>query len=471
MLSARQVQLARDAGALTVLPIALATRIALHLLAGELAAAASLVEELAAIIEATGSYLAPYGALLLAAWRGREAEASELIEASTSEAAARGEGLGLSDIEWASAVLYNGLGRYEDALAAAQQVLRVPARPGCSHWSLPELVEAAARSGRAEGARRRPQAARGVAHAPAAPTGRSASRPARARCSATARPPSTSTARRSSGSAAPASASSSPAPTCSTASGCAASTGASTRASSCARAHEMFSDMGAEAFAERARRELLGHRRDGAQAHRDTRDQLTAQEAQIARLAARRPLEPRDRRAAVHQPAHRRVPPAQGVHQARHQLAQRARARAFRAKPRKHSRSSETRIRRTARAATVESAGLVAFRTGLSRPGVAAVHGAGSSCLADVVAPESSSFSRAAREAARAQTRAPTRAPTDATGRPTRDPRCHRSIHSLGGHTCPHQTSSATPKGQGRSATRRACARCSTSSSPRNSSA
>jgi DNA-binding CsgD family transcriptional regulator len=150
-LSTRQVQLARDAGALTVLPIALATRIALHLIAGELAAAASLVEELAAILEATGSYLAPYGALLLAAWSGHEDGVSELIEASMSGVVARGEGLGLSDIEWASAMLYNGLGRYEDARAAAQQVREYPHDPLFS-WVLPEFIEAATRSGRAEGA-------------------------------------------------------------------------------------------------------------------------------------------------------------------------------------------------------------------------------------------------------------------------------------------------------------------------------
>ena len=68
-----------------------------------------------------------------------------------SEVVARGEGLGLSAIEWASAVLYNGLGRYEDARAAAQQAASTP-MTGCSHWVLPELIEAAARSGTADGA-------------------------------------------------------------------------------------------------------------------------------------------------------------------------------------------------------------------------------------------------------------------------------------------------------------------------------
>src|SRR5207302_3187100 len=83
VLSTRHVQLARDAGALTVLPIALISRMAVHLWAGELAAAAALVDEVEAVTDATGSHLAPYGALGVAAWRGREAEASELIETST----------------------------------------------------------------------------------------------------------------------------------------------------------------------------------------------------------------------------------------------------------------------------------------------------------------------------------------------------------------------------------------------------
>src|SRR3984885_2112360 len=73
-LSIRHVQLARDAGMLSELPIALNTRVGLHLNAGELAAAASLVDEVEMIIEATGSQIVPYGAVGLAAWQGREAE-------------------------------------------------------------------------------------------------------------------------------------------------------------------------------------------------------------------------------------------------------------------------------------------------------------------------------------------------------------------------------------------------------------
>jgi DNA-binding CsgD family transcriptional regulator len=150
VLATRHVQLARDAGALAVLPPALTSRVYLHLFAGELDAAASLVEELEAVTEATGTHLAPYGALGVAAWRGREAEAGELIEATIAEVMPRGEGLGLTVAQWASALLYNGLCRYDGALAAAQLVSEHPEELLLYNWSLIELIEAAARSGQPE---------------------------------------------------------------------------------------------------------------------------------------------------------------------------------------------------------------------------------------------------------------------------------------------------------------------------------
>jgi DNA-binding CsgD family transcriptional regulator len=149
-LSARQVQIARDSGALPVLSIALGSRIGFLMHAGELAAAASLVDEVQAVTEATGSHLAPYGALSLAGWRGREDETSALIEARMSEVVARGEGLGLTVIHFASAVLYNGLGRYEDALAAAERATGYRHDLGPAKAALPELIEAATRSGMPE---------------------------------------------------------------------------------------------------------------------------------------------------------------------------------------------------------------------------------------------------------------------------------------------------------------------------------
>jgi DNA-binding CsgD family transcriptional regulator len=150
LLSTRQVQLARDTGALGVLFIALRGRIGLHLLAGELRAAASLVDEVAAVAEATGRHFVPYDALALAVWRGREADASALIGAGAKEMVARGEGMGLAIIGWTSAVLYNSLCRYEEALAAAQQASAYAPELLFSTWGLVELIEAAIRSGRPE---------------------------------------------------------------------------------------------------------------------------------------------------------------------------------------------------------------------------------------------------------------------------------------------------------------------------------
>jgi DNA-binding CsgD family transcriptional regulator len=146
--STRHVQLTRDAGALSELPIALTSRIAVHLNAGELGAAMSLVEEVQTVTEATGSQIVPYGAVGLAAWQGREAQATELFEASMKEALRQGDGVGLTAVAWARAQLYNSLGRYEEALAAAEQASAHPQELFFSTWGLVELIEAAARSGK-----------------------------------------------------------------------------------------------------------------------------------------------------------------------------------------------------------------------------------------------------------------------------------------------------------------------------------
>jgi DNA-binding CsgD family transcriptional regulator len=150
VLSSRHVQLARDAGALAVLPIALNTRAGWQVFAGEFAAAASLIEEARAVTDMTGSHLASYSDLLLAAWQGREAEATELIDAASADAMHRGQGLVLTFTYWASAVLHNGVGRYEDALAAAEQATEYPEELRFSTWALAELIEAATRTGNAE---------------------------------------------------------------------------------------------------------------------------------------------------------------------------------------------------------------------------------------------------------------------------------------------------------------------------------
>jgi DNA-binding CsgD family transcriptional regulator len=149
-ISERHVQIARETGALGELPLALSQRVYAHLFAGELTTAASLVDEIRAATEATGSDLAPYGAVGLVALRGRELEAVSLIETSRSDVTRRGEGIGLSVLDWAQAVLYNGLGRYEEARAAALRVTEYPHDLSTSNWGMIELIEAAVRTGRRE---------------------------------------------------------------------------------------------------------------------------------------------------------------------------------------------------------------------------------------------------------------------------------------------------------------------------------
>jgi DNA-binding CsgD family transcriptional regulator len=149
-ISARLVRCARDAGALSALPIGLTTRAGAHLLAGEHELAASLADEVPVVNEVTGSSLAPYAALTLVAFQGRQGEASELIETTTKEVIERGELAGLSLIRWVTAVLHNGLGHYDEALAAVQKDGEQPHTSWWRGWGLVELVEAGVRSGRTE---------------------------------------------------------------------------------------------------------------------------------------------------------------------------------------------------------------------------------------------------------------------------------------------------------------------------------
>ena len=150
LLCDRHLQLAHEAGALSELPNALTTSAFVKLFEGDLAAAGPLIEELQAVMQATGTSFAPYGAILLAALRGRGDEASALISATRQEATVRGEGLAVSIAHWCDALLYNGLGRYHEALAAAEQGAQYPGDLGQSNWSLVELIEAAARAGAPE---------------------------------------------------------------------------------------------------------------------------------------------------------------------------------------------------------------------------------------------------------------------------------------------------------------------------------
>ena len=149
-ISEAHVQIAREAGALGELPLALSQRVYAHLFAGELTTAALLVDEIRAASEATGSNLTPYGAVGLAALRGREPEAISLIDESRQDATRRGEGVGLSVLDWAQALLYNGLGRYDEARVAALRVAEYPHDLSTSNWGMVELIEAAVRAGTPE---------------------------------------------------------------------------------------------------------------------------------------------------------------------------------------------------------------------------------------------------------------------------------------------------------------------------------
>src|SRR5262249_13460149 len=147
VLATRQVETARDTGTLSVLPLALVHLGYLRVFAGEFDAAAALMDEADAITDATGNArILASGKLLLAACRGEELAASVLIETGLREATVRGEGVALTALEHASAVLQNGHGRYEAALRPAQQA-SAQDELGFSVLALPELVEAATRVG------------------------------------------------------------------------------------------------------------------------------------------------------------------------------------------------------------------------------------------------------------------------------------------------------------------------------------
>jgi DNA-binding CsgD family transcriptional regulator len=150
--AAREVRLLRDAGALAALPSSLSNLAIATAWMGDFAGAASLISETDSVAEATGSRQAPYALLRLLALQGREAEATATIASAIELAAPGGQGMAAAWAHWAAAVLYNGLARYEAAASAARQATADP-RNWWSMWVLPELVEAAVREGEAEPAR------------------------------------------------------------------------------------------------------------------------------------------------------------------------------------------------------------------------------------------------------------------------------------------------------------------------------
>jgi DNA-binding CsgD family transcriptional regulator len=145
-LAARQAQLARDTGALGHLRLALNFGAVIHLLAGELATATLMIEEDRLVAQATRNPSIPYTEALLAAWQGQEPHASELIEATSQEANARGLGRFVNSADCAASVLYNGLGRHDAARDAARRAFESD-DVGSGAFVVPELAEAASRTG------------------------------------------------------------------------------------------------------------------------------------------------------------------------------------------------------------------------------------------------------------------------------------------------------------------------------------
>jgi DNA-binding CsgD family transcriptional regulator len=285
VLAARHVDMARAAGALSVLPLTLHSLAVAHVFAGELDTAASLVAELDAVEQATGTTLAPYAALTLAAWRGREQEVVDLLDAKLAEVVARGEGSGVLVAQWARAVLANGLAQYGEAVQAAGEAPDHAYVSTLVHWTRCELIEAAARSDMTELAADALGRLSSRTHASGTDWALGLEARSRALLSdgeAAERRYREAIERL----------------------GRTRLRGELARArllygewlrrqhrrvdarKELLAAHDMLSRMGAQAFAERARRELLA---TGETVHRvtpNTRDVLTPQEAQIARLAA-----------------------------------------------------------------------------------------------------------------------------------------------------------------------------------------
>ena len=277
---------------------------------GEFAAAAALLTEAEAINQVTGTVPLRYTSLMLAAWRGREAQTVELMEASLHDATTRGEGRVIVLAEYSTAVLDNGLCRYEAALAAAQRACAYDI-PGLFGFALVELAEASTRSDRPELAA---DAVRGLGeHTRASGTqagpGHPCPHPGTAQPRAGGRGPVPGGPRPAG--PAPAAPCIWPEPTSSTGNGCAGRTAGSTPGTSCAPPTTFSSasgPRGRRAHPPRAPRD----RGDGAQTRR--RDVGRAHRAGGADRPAgpRRAHQSGDRRRAVPQPPHRRMAPWQG---------------------------------------------------------------------------------------------------------------------------------------------------------------
>lgn len=284
-LAERHVQLVRDVGVLPLLPIALSTLSAVHVCAGEMHEAAALNDEIRRLTELLGGQLGPYAQLNFTATQGREEPALDLIESAIADANAKGQGLEYTIANVAGAILYNGLGRYPEALAAAERAGALPVDRGGNMWALAELVEAAHHSREPERGRDALRRLSQITEATGTDWGLGLQASLQALFSE----------------------------------GDDAERlfleainrlGRTRVHLALARAHllygewlrrenrrldarghlrtayEMLAEMGVEAFAERARRELVATGEIARKRAVDTRDDLTAQEEQIARLAA-----------------------------------------------------------------------------------------------------------------------------------------------------------------------------------------
>jgi DNA-binding CsgD family transcriptional regulator len=146
----REVQLARDSGALEVLAVGVNVMSQAVVLGGDFPRAALLIAEADMVTEATGARVAPYGSLVLAGFRAREAEAFKLIDATIEEATLGGQGTAVQYAYWAKAMVLNALGRYEEAVVAATEASDDTPELFVSRWALSELIEAATRVGDTE---------------------------------------------------------------------------------------------------------------------------------------------------------------------------------------------------------------------------------------------------------------------------------------------------------------------------------
>ncbi|MEV1293535.1 LuxR family transcriptional regulator, partial [Pseudonocardia sp. NPDC049635] len=163
-LAERDVRLGRAAGALATLPAAVNALSSTLVLTGEFARAAELIAEEQAIAEITGAPRLPNARLTLASWSGRRSETRELYATVIADATARGEGATVGMAEVALAYLYNGVGDYDAALAAATAACEYD-ELAYSSVALPELVEAAVRSGEPDRAAAAAERLSGRAHA------------------------------------------------------------------------------------------------------------------------------------------------------------------------------------------------------------------------------------------------------------------------------------------------------------------